>query len=76
MSSQETEAGPRKKAVACGCEGSCPVCQLGEIRDHLCETCMTEFCSNCHGIKKAIQATAYDQVQRCRCGEIDERRER
>ncbi len=73
MSAQKDEAAARQK-VACGCEGSCPVCSFGDVEDHKCVTCMTEFCPKCHGISKALQATAYDQVARCHCGESDERR--
>jgi len=32
----------------CGCEGSCPVCRLGEVENHRCDRCGSRFCSQCH----------------------------
>ena len=34
----------------CECEGSCPICHIGEISDHKCNRCNTKFCEKCHGI--------------------------
>lgn len=33
----------------CGCEGSCPICRLGEVDNHKCGHCNVEFCPTCHG---------------------------
>lgn len=58
----------------CGCEGSCPVCRIGEVDDHKCNRCGTEFCSKCHGITKEINL-AYSHpgmkrnVSPCKCKE-------
>lgn len=35
-----------------GCEGSCPICRIGEVSDHKCNRCDTRFCEKCHGILK------------------------
>jgi len=37
----------------CGCEGSCPVCLVGEVEHHRCDTCRARFCPDCHGIAVA-----------------------
>jgi hypothetical protein len=34
----------------CGCEGSCPVCSIGEVDDHRCDSCGSKFCPECHGV--------------------------
>jgi hypothetical protein len=34
----------------CGCEGSCPICLLGEVDDHKCNKCGAVFCPKCHGL--------------------------
>jgi len=33
----------------CGCEGSCPICRIGEVDDHKCDSCGAKFCPKCHG---------------------------
>jgi hypothetical protein len=57
----------RSEQIKCGCEGSCPVCRLGEVGNHKCDNCKTEFCPQCHGIKYTRVIGA--QVLPCRCGE-------
>ena len=37
--------------MACLCEGSCPCCFVGEVKNHKCSGCKREFCDKCHGIK-------------------------
>lgn len=51
----------------CVCSGSCPCCSIGEVIDHCCPNCATEFCPNCHGIAKAVWTRAYDNVSKCHC---------
>jgi len=48
----------------CGCEGSCPVCRVGEVDDHKCADCGAEFCPKCHGTKGKITS---DSVMPCKC---------
>ena len=47
----------------CGCEGSCPVCRLGEVDNHKCDRCRSEFCPKCHGLKNRESPN----VNRCQC---------
>ena len=49
----------------CGCEGSCPVCRLGEVDNHRCNRCKTIFCPKCHGIKHGCRS---ENVNPCKCG--------
>lgn len=39
----------------CGCEGSCPICRVGEIEGHECNNCGVAFCSKCHGLESNIE---------------------
>ena len=48
----------------CGCEGSCPVCRIGEVTKHKCNSCGVEFCPECHGIKNNVQS---ENVLPCQC---------
>jgi len=48
----------------CGCEGSCPVCRIGEVDDHKCGRCGVEFCPKCHGITNGIES---ENVLPCKC---------
>lgn len=47
-----------------GCEGSCPVCRIGEVANHKCGACKVEFCSNCHGIINDVKS---ENVLACKC---------
>ena len=47
----------------CGCEGSCPVCRIGEVDNHKCDTCGAKFCPRCHGIKNSKS----DNINSCKC---------
>lgn len=49
----------------CSCEGSCPVCRLGEVSDHKCNHCKTEFCPKCHGIMNG--KVKLESIRTCRC---------
>lgn len=40
----------------CGCEGSCPVCRIGEVDDHECDSCGVVFCPKCHGVANNIKS--------------------
>lgn len=57
----------------CGCEGSCPICRLGEVDDHWCPRCETEFCPQCHGRKKGPKPGKVpvvgpeEMIEPCRC---------
>ena len=54
----------------CGCDGSCPVCRIGEVDEHKCDNCKTEFCQKCHGILKTsplIQYMRTANVKPCKC---------
>jgi hypothetical protein len=57
----------REVSRPCVCEGSCPCCTTGEVIDHYCPNCATEFCTTCHGIAKAIWSGAYDNISKCHC---------
>ena len=48
----------------CGCEGSCPVCRIGEIENHKCNRCLFEFCPVCHGTMPKYKA---ENVLPCLC---------
>ena len=48
----------------CGCDGSCPVCRIGEVDDHKCDSCGVEFCPKCHGITNDIKS---ENVLQCKC---------
>lgn len=50
--------------MSCGCEGNCPVCRIGEVNEHKCKICNTEFCSKCHGI---INGALSENVLPCKC---------
>jgi len=52
----------------CGCEGSCPVCRLGEVDDHKCNYCEVEFCLECHGIINEVKS---ENVLPCKCKKGD-----
>jgi len=39
----------------CGCEGSCPICRHGEVDNHVCDRCRTQYCFVCHGITSSTQ---------------------
>ncbi len=47
----------------CGCEGSCPVCWLGEVDNHKCDRCGAEICPKCHGLKNMWSPN----LERCLC---------
>lgn len=53
----------------CGCEGSCPVCRIGEVDDHKCDHCGAKFCPKCHGIlnPEGKGTTPPLDVLPCRC---------
>lgn len=51
----------------CGCEGSCPICRLGEVNNHKCDRCKTEFCNHCHGIAKDSPTKINDYIKNCEC---------
>ena len=38
----------------CGCEGSCPICRVGEIENHKCDKCSALICCHCHGVINKI----------------------
>ena len=48
---------------SCGCEGSCPVCRLGEVDNHGCNRCGAKFCPKCHGVINKVS----ENVLLCRC---------
>lgn len=48
----------------CGCEGSCPVCRLGEVHGHKCNRCGAEFCPKCHSIANDVKS---ENVEQCQC---------
>lgn len=48
----------------CGCEGSCPVCRIGEVDYHICDYCKAEFCPKCHGITNYVRS---ENVLPCNC---------
>lgn len=48
----------------CGCEGSCPVCRIGEVDDHKCNRCGAKFCPKCHGIINNVRS---ENVLACKC---------
>lgn len=50
----------------CGCEGSCPNCRIGEVENHKCDYCKTEYCPKCHGISK--HGKVMPQINICECG--------
>lgn len=47
----------------CGCEGSCPVCRVGDVDNHLCRSCGSQFCPKCHG----LLYTESENVGQCSC---------
>lgn len=47
----------------CGCEGSCPVCRIGEVDDYKCNICGVVFCPVCHGITNKFSPN----VVKCSC---------
>jgi hypothetical protein len=46
----------------CGCEGSCPVCTIGEVDNHKCNKCGADFCPKCHG-------TVRPSIMPCQCSD-------
>jgi hypothetical protein len=54
----------KKKLITCGCEGSCPVCRIGEVANHECNRCHAKFCPKCHGI---TNDTKSENVLFCKC---------
>lgn len=48
----------------CSCEGICPVCRIGEVENHKCSRCLTEFCPVCHGTMPKYKA---ENVLSCIC---------
>jgi len=57
----------------CGCEGSCPICQLGEVDDHRCDCCKTIFCPHCHGVVNLGSEAPTAGWQRCQCPPVSDR---
>ncbi len=57
---------PKKEVVAvkCWCEGSCPVCRIGEVEDHKCNMCKRTFCQDCHGIESGQPS---ENLEQCSC---------
>lgn len=49
----------------CGCEGSCPICRIGEVDNHKCDFCKTEFCPECHGV--VVKKIKSENVLPCEC---------
>jgi len=58
-----------KEKIDCGCEGSCPICRLGEVDNHKCNNCETEFCPVCHGTLKELPRWLPRNVIECECEE-------
>ena len=50
----------------CGCEGSCPVCRIGEVDNHKCDRCGARFCEKCHVIKSVHISK---NIEKCKCGD-------
>lgn len=48
----------------CGCEGSCPICDIGEVDNHKCNRCEVQFCIKCHGILNGVKS---ENVLPCKC---------
>lgn len=57
----------------CGCEGSCPICRLGEVDDHRCDRCKTLFCPHCHGVINLGSEAPTVGWQRCQCPPVSDR---
>lgn len=53
----------------CSCDGSCPVCRIGEVENHKCNRCRFEFCPVCHGTMSEYKA---ENVLPCRCPQEEE----
>ena len=51
----------------CGCEGSCPVCRVGEVDNHECDRCGTKFCATCHGYTYKHPDAPIGMVNPCIC---------
>jgi hypothetical protein len=56
-----------QQTTSCGCEGSCPVCRIGEVENHKCDSCKAEFCPKCHGVANGIKS---ENVSPCKCKKI------
>ncbi len=52
------------------CEGSCPVCRIGEVDNHRCSRCEVEFCPDCYGIANKIKS---ENVLPCTCKKKEDR---
>ena len=59
--------GIMKEKIDCGCEGSCPICRFGEVDNHKCDKCGTEFCPVCHGTLKKLLKYLPQNVIECKC---------
>ena len=54
----------------CGCEGSCPICRFGEVENHKCNKCKTEFCPVCHGTLEELPKRLPKNVVKCECTKV------
>lgn len=48
-----------------GAKGPCPVCRVGQVERHQCDTCRTCFCADCHGI--AREGLVQGSIGLCQC---------
>ena len=56
-----------EEKIDCSCKGSCPICRFGEIENHKCNKCKTEFCPVCHGTLKELLEWLPKNVTECEC---------
>ena len=56
-----------RKTMLRGAIGNCAICRYGQIENHKCDLCETEFCSVCNGTLKELPKHLPQNVGKCIC---------